>query len=166
MYVMSGLNLRIYNATLYQSNFSLVTTPDRKGFVDISESSFGVLNVSSGFTVTITHCIADASTTTGVFTRIHIVGSVLNITDFNFKNLSDGVTGRASIIALSSIVTIRDVQFYDNDVIGGNIRIMYNSELYLENGWFQGNGRVDHDLGTGISVEFNSTATIQKCYMY
>ena len=42
------------------------------------------------------------------------------------------------------------------------LELRYNSELYLENGWFQGNGRVDHDLGTGISVEFNSTATIKN----
>ena len=121
MYVMSGLNLRIHNATLYQTNFSLVTSKDRKGFVDVSESSFGFLNVSSGFTVTITNCIIDGNTMTGVATSMYIVGSVLSVSNFTFNNLSASVMGRASITAISTIVTMYDVHVINNDVCAGNI---------------------------------------------
>ena len=160
---MYGLNLRIHNASLYQSNFSLeVSSTHPKGFVDISESSFGVLNISSGFTVTINNCIADASERDGVFTRIYVVGSVLNISNFTFKNLADEQRIIATILALYSNVTIRDVQFYDNVVVGGNIKVRHQSELYLENGWFQGNGHVGHDRGSGINVDFSSMATIKN----
>ena len=40
------------------------------------------------------------------------------------------------------------------------ILVSHNSELYVENVWFQGNGRVGHDRGTGITVDYGSMATI------
>ena len=126
--------------------------------VNMTNSTFGNLNVSNGYQITLSQCYIDGTTST----LLVISNCTLTITRCNFyKNAGPGF----GIAALRTTqATMEDVNFIQIVYVQGNLfNITSNSSLYLNRVTFHRQGDAVLSRYPYLYVELDSTATLEVC---
>ena len=129
--------------------------------VNILSSSFGQLQTSGRFHITIANCYLDGNTRVSS-TLVDIVDCTLNIENFIFFNQRKYDKGPAIINAANSYVSMVNVNIYKNYALNGLIWTSNSSKLHIKKSNFNGNGMF---LWTSsvLILKHNSILFLSKC---
>ena len=163
VWTLYGFNLHIINALVTKSKFFLMSDDNKANIylVNILSSSFGQLQTSGRFHITIVNCYLDGNTR-GTSTLVDIVDCTLNIEKFIFFNHRKYDKGPAIINAVNSYVSMVNVNIYKNYALNGLIWASKSSKLYIKKSNFNGNGMF---LWTSsvLILKHNSILFLSKC---
>lgn len=130
--------------------------------VNITESTFGQIEASNGFQISIFECQLK-HVGLGI-TLIKATGSRVTMRNSIFKHLAV-VSGAAALNAIASEVVIQNTIFRASSSVDGLIHITNNSMLSMTNCTFTKNNspKMFPTRGSAVSVSSNSSAFVSNC---
>ena len=165
-----GLNLLINNSNLEKVTFLISHKPICqicRRQIDIVNSTFGHMNIRSGYNIHVSDCTIDGKTVTPNTTLLDVVGGALSVSNSSFQYLSNRVHGFYIVPTILRAVGCRihmvGVNCSNNEAVGGLIQVQNGSELFVQNSTFEHNGvRSDEYQSLIIAMNINSSLCITR----
>ena len=144
IWTIHGLNLLINNSNLEKVKFLISHQPICqicRREIKIVNSTFGPLNIRSGYNIHVSDCTIDGATVTPNSTLLDVVGGTLSVSNSSFQHLGGGVIEVPLLLkAVGCRIHMMGVNCPNNEAPGGLIQIQNGSELFVQNSTFENNG--------------------------
>ena len=145
-WTIQGLNLFINYSHLDKVKFFIgqnCTSHKCAKEVRIVNSTFGHMNIRSGYDIHVSDCTVNGNTVTSNSTLLDVVGGTLSVSNSSFQHLTGGVPeGPGLLRAVRCRIHILGINCFNNKAVGGLIQVQDGSELFVQNSAFMNNGYV------------------------
>ena len=162
-WTIQGLNLFIIDSNVVTVQFFIRHKPICqicRREIKIVNSTFGPLNVRSGYNINVSDCTIDGATVTPNSTLLDVVGGTLSVSNSSFQHLGGGVIEIPWLLkAVGCRINMAGVNCSNNKVPRGLIQIRNGSELFIQNSTFENNGGLLYETLV-IVMKINSSLCI------
>ena len=162
-WTIQGLSLFVKESHLEKVRFFIEQNSTSHKYakeVRIVNSTFGHMNIRSGYDIHVSDCTVDGNTMTSNSTLLDVVDGTLSVSNSSFQHLTGDVAeGPGLLTAVRCRIHILGVNCFNNKAVGGLIQVQDGSELFVQNSAFMNNGYVSSPSSV-ISMKFNSSLFI------